>query len=149
MYQTILVPLDGSRRAEAILPHVENMARHYEARVVFMEVIEPLSRLLTAEPVYASFDPTYYEERVKEARAYLEHWRENFQKKGIETHVRLSEGPVVEAIIKMAEDEGADLIAMSSHGRTGLASVFYGSVAAGVLHRIDRPLLLVRSPDHK
>jgi nucleotide-binding universal stress UspA family protein len=51
----------------------------------------------------------------------------------------------VEAIIDAAEREGADLIALASHGRTGLANVFYGSVAAGVLHRIDRPLLLVRS----
>ena len=39
----------------------------------------------------------------------------------------------------------ADLIAMASHGRTGMSQVFYGSVAAGVLHRVDRPLLLVRA----
>jgi len=43
------------------------------------------------------------------------------------------------------EREGADLIAMASHGRTGLARVFYGSVAAGILHKVDRPLLLIRS----
>ena len=53
--------------------------------------------------------------------------------------------PFVEAIIKTAEREKADLIALTSHGRTGLSRVFYGSVAAGVLHRIDRPLLLIRS----
>jgi nucleotide-binding universal stress UspA family protein len=53
----------------------------------------------------------------------------------------------VEAITKTAELEGADLIAMASHGRTGLSQVFYGSVAAGVLHRANRPLLLVRSRD--
>jgi nucleotide-binding universal stress UspA family protein len=54
-------------------------------------------------------------------------------------------GAIVAEIIDAAEREGADLIAMASHGRTGLARVFYGSVAAGVLHRVDRPLLLVRS----
>jgi nucleotide-binding universal stress UspA family protein len=45
--------------------------------------------------------------------------------------------------------EEADLIAMASHGRSGLSRVFYGSVAAGVLHRVDRPLLLIRSMDYK
>ena len=54
-------------------------------------------------------------------------------------------GPVVEAIIDAAGREGADLIAIASHGRSGLSQVFYGSVAAGVLHRVDRPLLLIRS----
>jgi nucleotide-binding universal stress UspA family protein len=52
---------------------------------------------------------------------------------------------VVEGIIAVAASEEVDLIAMASHGRGGLARVFYGSVAAGVLQRIDRPLLLIRS----
>ncbi|MGB8719294.1 MAG: universal stress protein, partial [Desulfobacterales bacterium] len=42
MYHVILVPLDGSKRAEAILPHVEEMARRYDARVVFLGVVEPV-----------------------------------------------------------------------------------------------------------
>jgi nucleotide-binding universal stress UspA family protein len=54
-------------------------------------------------------------------------------------------GSPVDAIIAAAEAETADLVAMASHGRTGLARAFYGSVAAGVLNRVDRPLLMVRS----
>jgi nucleotide-binding universal stress UspA family protein len=54
-------------------------------------------------------------------------------------------GPIVRTIINIAQQEEADLIAMASHGRTGLSQVFYGSVAAGVLHAVDRPLLVVRS----
>jgi nucleotide-binding universal stress UspA family protein len=57
----------------------------------------------------------------------------------------LGDGPIVEEIINIADRENVDLIAMASHGRTGLPRAFYGSVAAGILHRIDRPLLLVRS----
>lgn len=57
----------------------------------------------------------------------------------------IAQGPVVETIINVAEKEKADLIAIASHGRTGLSRVFYGSVASGLLHSIDRPLLLVRS----
>jgi nucleotide-binding universal stress UspA family protein len=54
-------------------------------------------------------------------------------------------GSVVEAILREAEEEKVDLIAMSSHGRSGMSRVFYGSVAAGLLHRVDRPLLIIRS----
>ena len=72
---------------------------------------------------------------------------EVFRKEGIEVETRVSDGPAVATIINVAEHVDADLIAMTSHGRTGLARVFYGSVAAGVLHRIDRPLLLIRSLD--
>lgn len=53
-----------------------------------------------------------------------------------------------EAILDTADREGADLIAFASHGRIGLSRVFYGSVAAGALHRADRPLLLIRSQGH-
>jgi nucleotide-binding universal stress UspA family protein len=52
---------------------------------------------------------------------------------------------VVDTIIQTAKEHAVDLVAMASHGRTGLERVFYGSVAAGVLQSVDRPLLLVRS----
>jgi nucleotide-binding universal stress UspA family protein len=68
-----------------------------------------------------------------------------FREKGIKARVVISHAPVVEANLKSAEREIADLMAFASHGRNGLSSVFYGRVAAGVLHRIDRPLLLIRS----
>jgi nucleotide-binding universal stress UspA family protein len=53
-------------------------------------------------------------------------------------------GPVVATIMRVAAEEAADLIAMASHGRGGPTDVYYGSVAAGILQRIDRPLLIVR-----
>ncbi|MEJ2012567.1 MAG: universal stress protein [Anaerolineales bacterium] len=96
MFEKILVPLDGSARAEAILPTVESLA--------------------------------------------LE-----FREKGVETETVLAQGSVVETIIQTAVEHDVELIAMASHGRTGLQRVFYGSVAAGVLQSVDRPLLLVRS----
>jgi nucleotide-binding universal stress UspA family protein len=54
----------------------------------------------------------------------------------------------VEEIINRAERSKVDLIAMASHGRTGLSRVFYGSVAAGILHKVDRPLFLIRSSNN-
>ena len=149
MYKTILVPLDGSKRAEAILPHVEELARLYEAKVVFLQVIEPTYPIMGPQEVYVELYEQSRERRIEKAESYLAALKEGFREKGIETRVRVGEGPVVEEILNAAEREGAGLVAMASHGRTGLSRVFYGSVAAGVLHRIDRPLLLIRSKDEE
>jgi nucleotide-binding universal stress UspA family protein len=145
MYQTILVPLDGSKRAEAILPHMEQLAGRCEAKVVFFQVVEPIPLAVGAGDAYGVLQQHQLEEKTKEAEAYLASLRGEFREKGIEARTHVAHGPVVEGIINAAEREGADLIAIASHGRTGLSRVFYGSVAAGVLHRIDRPLLIVRS----
>jgi nucleotide-binding universal stress UspA family protein len=59
--------------------------------------------------------------------------------------MHLLSGQIVPSIVDLAEQEKVDLVAMASHGRSGLARFYYGSVAAGVLHRIERPLLIVRS----
>ena len=144
MYSTILVPLDGSKRAEAILRHVEDLAGRYSATVVFLRVIEPVPPSVGHEGAY-SLLPEHFERWTKQAESYLAALQGEFREKGIEARTRVVSGPVVDVIIRAAEREGADLIAMASHGRTGLAQVFYGSVAAGVLHRVDRPLLLIRA----
>lgn len=141
MYNTILVPLDGSKRAEAILRHVEDLALRYRAKVVFLQVVD----LPPTELQPLKFGQEEFERWTREAEAYLAARGGEFREKGIEAQWRVVYGPIVEAIINAAGREGADLIAMASHGRTGLSRVFYGSVAAGVLHRVDRPLLLVRS----
>lgn len=145
MYHTILVPLDGSKRAEAILPHLEELARRYEARLIFLQVIEP--GLLVGGPEI--IDMRQYEltfgEQAKQAEIYLDGIKGEFREKGIEARTLTAQGPVVEAIINAAQRENADLIAIASHGRSGISRFFYGSIAAGVLHRIDRPLLLIRS----
>jgi nucleotide-binding universal stress UspA family protein len=149
MYNTILVPLDGSKRAETILPYVENMAQRYQAKVIFLQVVELRPVLVGHDSIYPVFEQEQLEQWAQEAEAYLAARQGEFREKGIEVRSRVVHGPVVEAIINAAEREGADLIAMASHGRTGLPRVFYGSVAAGILHRVDRPLLLIRSLDNE
>ena len=145
MYSTILVPLDGSKRAEAILCHVEELALRYDATVVFLRVVEPVPLRATPVGVYPVLEQPELERRREKAASYLAAQEGEFREKGIETRAYVVHGPVVEAITNAAERVKADLIAIASHGRTGLSRVFYGSVAAGVLHRVDRPLLLVRS----
>ena len=145
MYKTILVPLDGSKRAEAILPHVKNLSLCFNSKVIFFIVVEPSLMLEYDEVIDIS---KYLEKRnrqIKETETYLASIQEGFHEKGIEVQTLIGHGLVVKAIIDAAERENADLVAMASHGRSGLSRAFYGSVAAGVLQRIDRPLLIIRS----
>jgi nucleotide-binding universal stress UspA family protein len=144
MYKTILVPLDGSKRAERILPHVEKLAAHYHATLILLQVVEP-PPLIVGPEGDITLHQQDIERLVRKAEDYLAATRGEFQGKGIQIRTLVAHGPVVEAIITAAEHEEADLIAIASHGRSGLSQVFYGSVAAGVLHRIDRPLLVIRS----
>jgi nucleotide-binding universal stress UspA family protein len=85
------------------------------------------------------------EDTEKKSKAYLEGLTREFHTKDIPCEYRLENGRVVETILEIANDIKADLVAMASHGKGGLARVFYGSVAAGIVNRIDRPLLVVRS----
>jgi nucleotide-binding universal stress UspA family protein len=145
MYKTILVPLDGSKRAEAILPHVENLALSLNAKVILFKVAEPSLMLEYDEVIDMSMYLEKSDKQKKDAESYLASLQEKIRAKGIEVHTLIGHGPVVKAIIDAAEQENAKLVAMASHGHGGLLRTFYGSVAAGVLQRIDRPLLLIRS----
>ena len=82
-----------------------------------------------------------------DGRADLARKGEELGSLGIDVKSATESGPVVSVSLDVAEREGADLIAMASHGRTGLGRVFYGSVAEGILHKADRPLLLIRATD--
>jgi nucleotide-binding universal stress UspA family protein len=145
MYKTILVPLDGSKRAEAILPHVEQLAPLYDAKVVLVRVIEPIPYVMGPEGTPIVLHEQELKQRRRDAEAYLAAREEALREMGIEAKSSILQGPVVAAIIEAAEREDADLIALASHGRSGLSQCFYGSVASGVLNRVDRPLLVVRS----
>ncbi len=144
MYKTILVPLDGSKRAENILKHVEQLAFRYGAKVVFLQVLKPPTRADYTIP-----HPELYERQLddqkREAEIYLDSHKGQFREKNIESKSQVVFGSVVKEILRVAEGEKVDLIAICSHGRGGLSRLFYGSVASGVLNRADRPLLVIRS----
>jgi nucleotide-binding universal stress UspA family protein len=147
MYTTIIVPLDGSKRAESILPHAESLALKYGAKIILLQVVEPNVAMVTPYDMVPYYDPKETELFVAEARSYLAGKEAELKALGIQVKTVVDSGPVASVILAVAEREKADLIAMASHGRTGLGRVFYGSVAAGILHKADRPLLLVRAED--
>jgi nucleotide-binding universal stress UspA family protein len=152
MYQRLLVPLDGSPRAESILPHVEDLATQFKSKVVFLQVVGPPLQFVNPSLYETSIQTdviheylTDFKRKQEEISTYLAGIQENFRKKGIETTTLVEQGAVVETIISVAQRENADLIAIASHGRSGLSRVFYGSVAAGIMQKIDRPILIIRT----
>ncbi len=149
MYKTILVPLDGSELAETVLPHVEELARLFGSTVVLLSVLElphlvglPKGDLFDALP---QMTPAEVNNHLAEVRRYLDEKADQLKQSGVEARALVEYGPVVVTIMRAARQEDAGLIAMASHGRGGMVDVYYGSVAAGVLQRIDRPLLIVRA----
>jgi nucleotide-binding universal stress UspA family protein len=144
MYKTILVPLDGSKRAETILPYVQDLARDHRAKVILLHVVETIRPGAGVEQ--ACIDLWEESEwRAKQTESYLAVLQEKLRDKGIEAWTRVVRGSAVKAIIDAAEREGADLIALAGQDRTGWSEGLYGCVAAGVLHQVDWPLLLIRS----
>ena len=142
MYKKILVPLDGTHRAEAILPHVEALALHSEARVVLMQVLEPGEQIA---PQGAEFDERPIKRAENRAEEYLKAKQGEFREKGIHGKHFVEYGPIAEMIVIVAEREGADMIAMSTRARRGLSAAFHSSVATKVLNQVNIPLLLLRS----
>jgi nucleotide-binding universal stress UspA family protein len=149
MYQTILAPLDGSKRAEAILSHVESIAKSDGAKVHFLKVEEEPIMLDRDEVIDIAKYHEVFTKQVARSQTYLDQLHARFYEIGINAVTQLAYGSVVKAILNVAAETGADLIAMATHGLSGLARVSYGSVAAGVLQAADIPILLIRSGDDK
>ena len=145
MYNKILVPLDGSKRAEAVLPHAEEMANRYGAGIIFLSVEELYVMLEWDEVVDLARCHEKFDTRKKAAESYLAQLKTEFRDKGIQADARLVHGPVVKSILTAAAEMDVDIIVMASHGLSGLPRTFYGSITAGVLQKIDRPLLIIRT----
>ncbi len=144
MYKKILVPLDGSALAEEILPHVETLAKTLEVEVILLRVIiEPAAEFIFSDP---SIGSTIIRELEAESLDYLTKIRSKLQHSGIHTSIALRQGQIAETILTVAKEQSADLIAMSTHGRSGLQRWLMGSIADRIVHHSPVPVLLVRPP---
>lgn len=142
MYARILVPLDGSLLAEAILPHVEALAKATGAEVVLLRV--PLYPLYEITAGSAAYIESLHDTLESEATNYLLDRAEHLRERGLNVSFKLRNGSVPRAILDAVDEVGADLIAMSTHGRGGVARWVMGSVADEVVHEAKIPVLLVR-----
>jgi nucleotide-binding universal stress UspA family protein len=139
--RSILVPLDGSRLAESSLTFVKGLARQLSARVILERVIVPPT-MLYAEQYIPSSAPIL-EDLEADARNYLETERERVESEDINVMISVDDGFPVETIINAAERFGADVIVLTSHGRTGPARTILGSVTDGLVRQSNRPCLVI------
>ena len=140
----ILVPLDGSELAEQVLPVVSPIARALEAEMTLLQVATTQVLGPFSGEWYPSSQYTF-ETAEQHAKAYLECRANRLKELGIETSTAVWIGSVADSIVRYAEANHMDLIAMCTHGRTGLARWALGSVADRVLRAAGIPILLVRA----
>ncbi len=153
MFERILVPLDGSRVGEAAFPVIEQLvdrlAPRTKVEVVLLGVITLLRHWVVVGE--ASAPVSYTEEEMelikKRITDYLEKTAENLKQRGIVITTLVRTGNASDEILKAAEDIKADLIAMSTHGRSGLRRLAFGSITDKVTRSSNIPVLLVRAAE--
>jgi nucleotide-binding universal stress UspA family protein len=165
MYKKILVPLDGSKLAEAALPHAEELAKGCDAaEVMLVSVTERVRsyRVLEgsgqpsagsmggwvepSQPFGQRLVPEATGKKEKQAQRYLDRVAKTLAAKGINVSTDVLLWKPAEAIVGYAKQYGCDLIVMASHGRSGPSRWAYGSVADKVLRMSCIPVLMIRAP---
>lgn len=139
MFDHILVPLDGSSLAECTLPHALSIGQASGAQVTLLHVLDPIP---AQDPVTA-VDPWYWNVRIVEAGAYLDEVCARLPSADLHLATTLEEGHAADCIIKYAHDHRVNLIAMSSHGQSGLSGWNISSVIQKVLLRACTSALIV------
>jgi nucleotide-binding universal stress UspA family protein len=141
MFKRILLPLDSSKLAECVLPHLVAIAQICEPEVRLLRVLEPFG--VTAR--MRMIDPVDWQTRKAEAESYLAGIAKRLKKAGLLVSTQLVDGRPAEQIIDAAHSWNADLIIMSSHGQSGLSPWNVSSVVQQVVLRSHRSLMIIRA----
>ena len=152
MYERILVPLDGSKVGEAALPYIGDLVSKFKpgvkVEITLFQVVSSLTHYVVAGE--ASVPVTYTEAEVaelkKRALDYLEKTAEVLKSRDATVRTKVAVGDAAGEIIKAAEEGNVDLIAMSTHGRSGISRWAFGSVTDKLLRAGLVPMLTVRAP---
>ena len=159
MFRTVLVPLDGSPLAEQALPYAREVAQRFQAKLVLLQVVPLVGQAAalgfagtselahTTPPDIEALSEALGAE-VRRAEGYLGETARKLQEAGLEVEWEVRRGVPAAEIIACARDRGVDLIAISTHGRSGLGRLIFGSVADEVLRKSGLPILLIKPERH-
>jgi nucleotide-binding universal stress UspA family protein len=138
MYKTILIPVENRETDQTILRHIRPLARLTNAKLMLVHVADGwVARNYEELNLRES-------EEMKEDRAYLLSLEQELRAEGFEVSSVLAMGEPSTEIIKLAQKEPVDLIAMSTHGHRLVSDLLYGSTADKVRHEVDVPVLLLK-----
>jgi len=157
MYKKIMVPLDGSKIAECVLPHVHVFVTDCQVeKIIFVRVIEPISTSFS--DISTSGNPKVYEaihknaelieeERKLAAENYLKEVIHRFKKNRVKYKIEVLFGKVAERLVDYIDSSSIDLVLIATHGRSGISRWVRGSVADKVLRSSKAPVLMVRAEE--
>ncbi len=145
MFDTILVPLDGSQMAGCVLPHVAAIAASFNAEVTLLRMLEKNQTAPSAQ----LFDLLNWQINKTRSVLYLEKIKALLQETSIRTHALVLEGLVAEGIAEYAQQQGMKLIVLSSHGWSGLTQWGVGSITQKIILIAQTSLLIVRAHHHE
>ena len=155
MYSHILVALDGSPEGERILPHVEALAEKFQANVTIARVTTSPTMMIAettasadqigGAPFVNALD--LVDDERKSTSEYLEGVAGRIRALGVTVDCQEPEGDAADVIDELARTTGADLIALTTHARTGLGRLVMGSVADAIIRRAPCPVLVLRTHD--
>jgi nucleotide-binding universal stress UspA family protein len=145
MYKRALVALDGSPVAETIMPFILEIAGPLDMEVVLLRVIQPVPPVVIEGSRHIEVEDL--EARRIDAEEYLAPLAVELRGKGVRVTTAVRRGAPAEEIVAAALEAGADLIAMSTHGRGGLGRIIFGSVAQAVLRQAHVPVFLLRATE--
>ena len=143
VYETVVIPLDGSQLARRVLPHALTLARAFDCRI-------HLVRATGAQPIGQRWDQpalssTADEDADLTPAEAIAREVDGLRGSGLEVTATVTDGAAADVIVETAEEQAASMIAMTTHGRSGIDRWLLGSVADKVLQMSASPLLLVRS----
>lgn len=138
MYARILVALENGRADDALLPHVSDLARRLGSALLLVHVADGF-----AARHFAALNLAESEE-IRADRAYLDQRAAGLRAVGLEVSVQLAMGEPAREILRVADEQGCDLIAMATHGHRFIGDLLHGSTIAEVRHKASVPVLLVQ-----
>ncbi|MBN1189259.1 MAG: universal stress protein [Dehalococcoidales bacterium] len=144
-----LVPLDGSKEGESAIPYIQELAVKLKSDIILFQALSPAYSSASASGFERiDYPDQQMEEEKASAREYLVKVGAGLEQSGVTVESEIRLGHAAEEIIKFADERQVDLVAISTHGRSGLSRWVFGSVAEKVLYEGNCPLLLVRSQSH-
>ena len=156
MFKRLLVPLDGSRFGSRALQYATEVAQHFDAEVILMQVVEPATPVATTTGIDAgigspaaaeiAMQAALEEDKRNSTRAkrYLSGKIRGMKPRDIKGSYQVVVGDPSQSIMSFAQKEHIDLIVMTTHGKSGLKRAFMGSVADAVIRESGKPVLVVR-----
>jgi nucleotide-binding universal stress UspA family protein len=156
MFQRIVVPLDGSSFAEAALPYAQDIAQKFGATLDLVQVIGTEEMLLSSQPIDPTgagammFDPGPIIDAEKaEATKYLDGVATRVRAAGLTVNTSIPGGSSGDALVEYAHTNKADLVVITSHGRSGLGRIVMGSTTDHVIRNLEIPVMVIRVKEHK